>query len=233
MKRTALSIIEVAVVICLIALAAGGIFAAQMIASTSDARGLIAQIAKYNQAITSFKAKYNGLPGDVIDTVNFNLSDENTDGDNNRIITDNMREIAQANGEISNFWLHLSNSKMLDETYDGEKNEMVRFGKTFPISKLGELAGIIAFGIGNRNFYQVGFKFSNIDRIYMGNHSITSKDALYFDTKIDDGNPKQGEVIAVGGDVLNFLVNEGCVKNGKYNIDIKNPFCQLRIEMRN
>ncbi len=233
MNRKGFTIIETAGIICIIALAVGVVFAAQMISSSSDARGLVAQIAKYDQAISAFKTKYQGLPGDLRNTVNSNLSTENTDGDGNGTITNHKMEITQANGEISNFWMHLSKSKMLDENYDGAENEGVRFGKTFPISKLGEATGILVFGVEGKNFYQIGFKFTSIDRIYTGNHSILGKDAFYFDKKIDDGDPKKGRVIAVGGDILNFTPSEGCVKNGKYNVDVKSQFCQLRIALQN
>ena len=229
MNRKAFTLIEIAMIICVIAVAAAGIFAAQMIAGTSDARGLVAQIQKYDQAIAGFRSQYHALPGDVRNTINQNLSPENTDGDNNGIITDQTLEITQANGEITNFWLHLSQSKMLDENYDGAENQLVRFGKTFPISKLGENNGIIVFGAEGKNFYQVGFKFANIERIFTGNRSVTTKDALYFDKKIDDSNPQKGRVTAAGGDSLNLPANEGCVKNDKYNVDVKSPFCQLKI----
>lgn len=232
MNRRAFSILKASIVICVIALAVAGTFAAQTILSSSSARGLIAQIQKYDQAVAAFRTKYQALPGDVRETVNQKLSAENTDGDNNGIITNRAMELTQTNGEISNFWLHLSKSKMLDETYDGAENELVRFGKTFPISKLGESAGIIVFGAEEKNFYHIGFKFSNIDRLFTGNRSLTAKDALYFDKKIDDSNPMKGRVTAAGGDTLNSPASEFCVKNGKYNVEVKSPFCQLKIELR-
>jgi type II secretory pathway pseudopilin PulG len=232
MKRKAFTLLEIAMVICIITVAVAGIFAVQMISSTSDARGLVAQIQKYDQSIAAFRAKYQALPGDVKNTINQNLSSENTDGDNNGIITNQTMGINRADGEISNFWLHLSKSKMLDENYDGAENELARFGKTFPVSKLGENAGIIVFGAEGKNFYQVGFKFANIERIFTGNRSFNAEDALYFDKKIDDSNPQKGRVTAAGGDSLNLPASEGCVKNDKYNVDIKSPFCQLKIGLR-
>jgi type II secretory pathway pseudopilin PulG len=235
MKRKAFTLLEIAMVICIITVAVAGIFAVQMISSTSDARGLVAQIQKYDQSIAAFRAKYQALPGDVKNTINQNLSSENTDGDNNGIITNQTMGINRADGEIANFWLHLSKSKMLDENYDGAENELARFGKTFPVSKLGENAGIIVFGVEGeskeKNFYQIGFKFANLDRLFTGNHSITAKDAFYFDKKIDDGEPEKGRVTSAGGDILNYSANEICVKNGNYNLNITSPFCQLKIAL--
>ena len=232
MKHKAFSIIEVAMVICVISLAVAGIITAKNILSSSGVRGLASQIEKYDHSIAAFYDKYKALPGDLRDTQRLKLTTNNTDGDNNGIITSNMLDLSQANGEISNFWLHLSNSKMLDEIYDGAEDEFVRFGQTFPISKLGESAGIIVFGDKTKNFYQIGFKFTNIDRLYTGNRSVTPKYALAFDKKIDDGDPMRGRVTAAGGDQLNLPANMLCANNGQYNIEIKSMYCQLKIELK-
>ncbi|MBM3579286.1 MAG: hypothetical protein FJX34_00755 [Alphaproteobacteria bacterium] len=233
MKRqnSAFTIFQTALVLCLFAIMIGAIIAIQMIASSADVRAVIAQIGKYDQAIGAFSTKYQGLPGDVRNTIQQGISEENTDGDGNGIITNRDLGIAQASGEIVNFWRHLSATKMLDENYNGAENELAHFGKTFPVSKLGESAGIVAFGANGKNYFQIGFKFSNIDRLFTGNRSILAKDARLLDKKTDDADPLKGRVVAVGGDVLNYPPNNNCIKDGRYNKDRETPFCQLRIDM--
>ena len=158
MKRKAFTLLEIAMAICIITVAVAGIFAVQMISRTSDARGLVAQIQKYDQSIVAFRTKYQALPGDVKNTINQNLSSENTDGDNNGIITNQTMGINRAEGEITNFWLHLSKTKMIDENYDGKDDSDAKNGSTFPLSKIGENSGIAVFGNEGKTFYQIGFK---------------------------------------------------------------------------
>ncbi|OFX10876.1 MAG: hypothetical protein A3G22_00860 [Alphaproteobacteria bacterium RIFCSPLOWO2_12_FULL_40_11] len=231
-NKNAFTFMETAIVIFIITTLFGIIFFVKKTAKESDIKSLVMQIKKYDAALNSFTQKYHALPGDVVGTVTYGITETNTDGDGDNVITDYNKKILQANGEIVNFWMHLSKSKMLDENYNGAENENAKTGNTFPTSKIGEKIGIVAFGAEGKTFYQIGFIFSNIDRLYTNNNSLTTKEALMFDKKIDDGNPQKGRVMSAGFNTLNILENDKCVKFGEYDQNALGPVCQLRIEAK-
>lgn len=230
--KSAFTIIESLIAICLVVTVITGFYFAKRIIKENDVKSLIMQIKKYDAAINSFTQKYRALPGDVQGTVTYGITETNSDGNGDNIITDRAQNIIAANGEMANFWMHLSKSKMLNENYDGKENEKAKIGSTFPVSKIGEKVGIIVFGDGGETFYQIGLASFNRDRLYTKNNSLKTDEAFLFDRKIDDGNPKKGYVVAVGGDSLNILQNNECMKFNEYNLGSVSPACQVRIEMK-
>ncbi len=231
-SKSGFTLIETLIVICIASITLIGILFAKKIIKENDIKSLIVQIKKYDTALHSFTQKYHALPGDIQGTVSYGITESNTDGNGDNVITDRMQKHLQANGEITNFWRHLSKSKMLDEHYDGEEDEKVKIGSTFPASKIGEKVGIVAFGDGGKTFYQIGFEFADTDRIYTNNRSLKTDEASLFDKKTDDGNPQKGQVVAVGENYLNIVKNDDCVKFGDYNQSNPSPACQLRIEAK-
>ncbi len=231
-KKSAFTIIKSLILIMLVSILMTGIFFAKKMIRENNVKSLIMQIKKYDSAINAFTQKYHALPGDISDTTTYGITPTNTGGNGDNIITDRAKSYISANYEITNFWMHLSKSKMLDEEYDGNEDEEATLGKTFPISKLGEKVGIVAFGYEDKTFYQIGFEFSNTDRIYTKNRTLKTDEAFLFDKKIDDGNAKKGRVVAAGGDYLNILENSDCVHFDEYNLKNVSPVCQLRIEVR-
>lgn len=231
-KHSAFTLIESLIFLTLFCLAIVGIYFVTQISHTSDVKSLVVQIAKYNNAITTFTDKYNALPGDAKNTVSFGITENNTDGNGDDIVTDRNQKIISASGEITNFWLHLSKTKLIGENFDGAENEKAKIGSTFPISKVGDKIGIVVFGDEGKTFFQIGFKFSNHDRLFTSNRSLKTFESYSFDEKIDDGNPKKGRVIAVGENHLNATSNDECVKFSEYNQTNDQPVCQLRIEIK-
>ncbi len=231
-QKNAYTIIEFLILFCLIALILNTIFFAKNVLKSSNIKSLTAQIKKYDDAIAAFGDKYDALPGDVCDTRNYGITENKTDGNCDNIITDRNEKIISANGEITNFWMHLSQTKMIDENFDGATDEKAKIGETFPISKIGNKIGIVAFGDDGKNFYQIGFKYATQKNIFMSDESLTATESFLFDQKIDDGNPKKGRVVAAGKKFLNGLENSECVKFSNYNEANDKAVCQLRIEIK-
>ena len=232
-KKNAFTILESLIVIIFIVIVVATVYFVKKINQQNDIKSLIMQIKKYDIAIDAFTQKYHALPGDLTNTVSYGITESNTDGDDNNIVTDDVKRIFIANGEITNFWMHLSKSKMLDENYDGAQNEKAKTGTTFPMSKIGDKIGIIAYGANGKTFYQVGYDFADYDRLYTSDKSLKTIEAYLFDKKIDDANPKKGRVVAASGTVLNGTNNDNdCIKFSEYNLSIPYPACQLRIEVK-
>lgn len=198
---------------------------------SNQSKALIMQIKKINSAIDEFTQKYHALPGDVNNTIKFGLSAYNTDGNQDNNIKDSNGNITMANSELVYFWHHLSNSRILQEKYDGNEMEMAKTSYTFPESKIGN-AGIVAFSDKNKTFLQIGYSHADSYRIYTKNETLTPNEAFLIDKKIDDQNPNKGLIFIAGGDVLNFLQNSICASNDTYNLNITKPACQLIIELK-
>lgn len=231
-QKSGFSLIKTLLILIIASLIISAILIAKSMLRENNVKTLIAQIQKYDTAISAFTEKYHALPGDISNPAEYGITKISSGGNGNNIITDESGSNISANYEITNFWLHLSESKMLDEKYDGKQDQEAKLGSTFPISKLGEKTGIVAFGSEGKTFYQVGFDFSNSDRIYTKNRALKTDEASLFDKKIDDGNPKKGRVVAAGGEALNILENNDCVKFDEYNQANVSPACQLRIEVK-
>jgi hypothetical protein len=229
-NRSAFTIIETLAIICAVTLSISVVYFAKKMIQENDVKSLVMQIKKYDVALNNFTEKYHALPGDVTDTIQYGISETNTDGNGDNIITDRFQKTLMANGEITNFWMHLSKTQMLDEIYESRDDAEAKTGITFPLSKIGKKVGIITYGADGKTFYQIGFDFADSDRIYTKNNSLKTDEALLFDRKIDDGNPKRGRVVAAGADMLNGLENIQCIKFDEYNQNYTNPICQLRIE---
>jgi len=229
-NKKAFTFIENLIVIFVITIAVAAIFFVTQINKESAVKSLVVQIKKYDAALNNFTQKYHALPGDVQNTIFYGITETNSDGNGDNIITDTSQKIFSANGEITNFWMHLSQTRMLDENYDGKINNSAKIGSTFPISKVGDKIGIITFGAEGKTFYQIGFLVADAKKIYLTNHALKTEEAFLFDKKFDDGNPQKGIVIAVGGDELNITQNNKCVKFKEYNQENSDPICQLRID---
>ena len=197
----------------------------------NQTKSLVMQIKKINSSIESFSEKYHALPGDIQNAMSFGISIYNSDGNGDNYITDSRGLIEMAEGEIVNFWMHLSNSQMLNEKYDGFENEMARTASTFPESKIGN-AGIVAFSSAGKTYLQIGFSHANANRLFTKNNTLTPNEAYSYDKKVDDENPYKGNVVVVGGDTLNYAQNSICARGDSFDISNSKPSCQLRIEIK-
>ena len=189
----------------------------------NQTKSLVMQIKKINSAIESFSEKYHALPGDIQNAMSFGISIYNSDGNGDNYITDSRGSIEMAEGEIVNFWMHLSNSQML--------NEMARPSSTFPESKIGN-AGIVAFSSAGKTYLQIGFSHSNANRLFTKNNTLTPNEAYSYDKKVDDENPYKGNVVVAGGDTLNYTQNSICARGDSFDINNSKPSCQIRIEIK-
>lgn len=211
----------------------------QLLIRNHKIKATINQIQKYKTSITVFQKKYGELPGDINKTVIYGLSERDTDGNMNGIIEDMIGvrfrkygSVQKASGEVTNFWMHLGNSGLLDEKYDGESGLDATVGQTFPRSTI-DGVGITAYGHDGSNYLQIGVKGANNKGIIMTDNSLKPIEAFILDKKTDDGHPRSGEMIAVGGREVNGAesVNKNCATKREYLVKANERFCQIRINI--
>ena len=63
--RSGFTLIELAIVLVIIGLLAGGVLVGQHLIKAAEIRATISQIERYNTATNTFKGKYGALPGDI------------------------------------------------------------------------------------------------------------------------------------------------------------------------
>lgn len=225
------SILSKLIIIFFITITVASAYLIKNLVYNNQVKSLIMQIKKINSAIDNFTEKYHALPGDIPNTLEYGITPYPTDGDGDNNIKDPTGQIFLAEGEIVNFWMHLSNSGMLNEKYDGFEREMAKTYSTFPQSVIGN-AGIVAFSAEGKNYLQIGYSHSDAQRMYTKSETFTPQEAYLFDKKIDDENPYKGKVVVLGGDRLNFIKNSLCASENNYRMNNRKPSCQLRIEMK-
>ncbi len=66
--RAAFTLVELAIVLVIIGLIVGGVLVGQDLIKSGQIRATISDIERYNAAATTFRGKYSGLPGDLLNT---------------------------------------------------------------------------------------------------------------------------------------------------------------------
>lgn len=244
-KEAGFTLVELAIVLVIIGLIIGGVLVGQDLIKAAEIRATVAQIEGYNSAVNTFRSKYKGIPGDIrnvdkfFDTTGTWAGMVNGDGDRRLelCITDDdglcdtsdpaaiYETVAdssapQHEGEVLQFWHHLSAAELVPGYYNGcgwggtcgstvTATEAGALDLAFPRSKL-DRNGIGVFADGGGNFYQIGVVDGSL--AYEVQPSLTPQEAFDLDSKIDDGRPGTGGVVVrssygAGDTSANGLVN--------------------------
>jgi hypothetical protein len=201
----------------------------EMTKTRSDINGLIYDIQSYRNSIINFDIKYGFLPGDLKKTQIFDLSINNTDGNENGLIEDKEQQSGNysgnvhLDGEVLNFWLHLYRSGFLKIK-----------GNIFPYIDFLE-SGILVFTDGNSNFLHLSVDGINQNSEIATKNNLTPYQAYIIDKKIDDSLPVSGNVVVISGNVINTKnikkISKNCSTEFEYLTVFKNKMCQIIIKL--
>jgi prepilin-type N-terminal cleavage/methylation domain-containing protein len=214
---SAFSLIELAIVLVILGLLAGGVLVGQDLIRASEIRSITRDIDNYKAAVYVFQLKYNCLAGDCPNATNyFGAEDPNpticeTTASNGTLTCNGNgnRRVEDCSYEMVRFWQHLAIAGLIEGKYTGTG--------TYPPA--GCLTHVLGVNAPKAAISGSGFGFSYSDHtgggdgatyaINYGNlfwlgkqtthrpqaNLFTPKEAFAVDQKIDDGRPASGFVI--------------------------------------
>lgn len=212
-RQQGFTLIELSIVLVIIGLIVGGILVGQDLIKAAEIRATIAQSEKYNSAVNTFRSKYNGIPGDLLETnaVAFGLcpvagcTGATTVGlgDGNGLIQDATNANLPV-GEPLIFWQQLSVAGLVDGAYG---TALTTAGEAaadaappdpyLPPAKMGRGNYWHVGSANGFNYYLIGGDTKlTAAGAYTFALKITPIEAYDIDVKIDDGAPNTGIVQA-------------------------------------
>ncbi len=208
------TLIELSIVLVIIGLIVGGVLVGQDLIKAAEIRATVGQVEKYNSAVNTFRTKYNGIPGDLLEAQvtafglcagGINCTSGGTGlGDGNGLIQDTAGSTLPV-GEPLLFWQQLSVASLVDGslgtalTTGGAIATGGTPGQYLPLAKLGRGNYWIVGSDSGTNYYAL----SNITGItttaYTVAPGLTPIESYNIDVKLDDGAPNTGIVQARSG----------------------------------
>ena len=209
------TLIELSIVLVIIGLIVGGVLVGQDLIKAAEIRATVGQIEKMNAAVNTFRSKYNGIPGDLTATTAtaFGLfstgmtgGDGLGDGDS---LVEGTAGAAVNMGESLAFWRHLSDTTLVEGSFGGQ---MASAGIADDDLDSGTMQNyFLPAKIGRGNYFSVNqnsgvnfYVLSGMTDVTAASGAttyspvLTPVESYNMDTKLDDGAPNTGIVLARG-----------------------------------
>jgi len=211
-SRHGFTLIELSIVLVIIGLLVGGVLVGRDLIKAAEIRATVKQVEQLDAAVNTFNVKYNCLPGDCATASNFGFTDwegttdsaANGNGDGTITTFGNNIGIYEA----LNAMMHLNEAKLL--------NIDLTPGDSYPIvlTKLPT-----SDSSGNKGDWAINYNNGRAVDAISAHHNITTNaghyyvlsnywtssnvsgvimpvDAFAIDSKLDDGAPQSGRVLA-------------------------------------
>lgn len=219
----AFSLLELAIVLAIIGLIAGGVVVGSSMIHAAELRSAITEQEQYKKAVSAFKEKYNEFPGDMTNATriwgaqqaphaNCIALDETTPSTDSRTCNGNGDGIVGNSGsdewERFRFWQHLANAQLILGEYSGVHGagdiELALPGGNTPQSQFDSLGwsieGLDIVSATDTTKFAGTYGTPFILGAQTANDStygpsISPIDAFNIDSKIDDGKPGTGNVV--------------------------------------
>ncbi len=212
-KTSGFTLVELAIVLVIIGLIIGGVLVGQDLIKAATIRSTVSDIEKFNAGATTFRGKYNGLPGDLTAAraVEFNLSaaaDANSAGtaglrDGNGVLEGGAAGNTNLGGETALFWQDLGKAGLIAGTYPGIGTVVfpavavttANANSYMPHAKLRDTANYYTYSTAGRNWFYIGSIAADTAGVITPTAAVTPQEAKGIDEKIDDGFPTTGVVL--------------------------------------
>ncbi len=219
-KQSGFTLVELAIVLVIIGLIVGGVLVGQDLIRAATIRSAVTDIEKYNAAATTFRGKYEGLPGDMLNTKAVQFGFNTATGDVQR---DGSAGRGDGNGQVSGcttatstnlgcetllIWSDLSAAKMIPArssvtsvsaitVFDSKSSSELADG-LLPKTRLRDTALVDVFTFQGKNYYAISeVSTTDSDGAVALASAVTPLEAGGIDSKLDDGEPLSGTITAI------------------------------------
>jgi len=253
-RKHGFSLVELSIVLVILGLIAAGVLSAQALIRAAGMRALIRDFDRYNTAVIIFRDKYSFLPGDMPNATLFwgNLGSPGCvnnagtaavgtgtcdgNGDDKLRITTSAGNTA----EEFQFWRQLALAGLIEGEYTGLSGGLSGYhsiiGTNCPATRIGGGYTMVYWGPMSGNPIIFDGNYSHI--IQAGTQNpvgrtgfplVTPEEMWNIDTKMDDGRPAYGKVVA---DRPTSPLNPNCVdtntaSTANYNFAYKGVACRV------
>ncbi len=213
-QQKGFTLIEMAVILVILGIVAGGIIAGRSIVKASELKSVISNINDIKTSIKSFRLKYNALPGDFRNAKDY-WPDPKCVADAFSPCNGNGNgKINEGASTAENFraWNHLSLGGFMRELYTGTRDSLkatltVNMPPSGVMGGGFQLRGVTIYGRSQGNSIQ----FSSEENNDMDGGILAAGQAFSIDEKIDDGLADSGQVFTTKGYSGSSFFSSGCV----------------------
>jgi prepilin-type N-terminal cleavage/methylation domain-containing protein len=217
LNKHGFTLIELSIVLVIIGLIVGGVLVGKDMIKSAEIRSTVKQYQEFQTAVNIFRNKYNGLPGDLLvsKASAFGLCPENGCMSGNAGYGDGNGSINSYSENFA-FWNQLYWAELISGDFGAANPQTASefsFGNPgaivikdyLPPSKLKSTIYWNASqnqNSGGDNYYTLGgiaqlFYVANKNIVFENkNTSLTPTEAFQLDSKLDDGKPRTGKVLA-------------------------------------
>lgn len=200
-KKSAFTLVELAIVLIIIGLITGGVVGAQSLIKSSKRTKFITDVNNFRRAFYDFYNQYDATPGDFDEAGDyFDLSDypsQHSSWPNGDGRTD------KANAETIMTWVHLAKAEIMPQLpheYDNvawPNSRNGTLGVNIPKAPWDPCGYMISYDHNQgttsyKNWFMVSSNFDS----RTGAACVSSDDTKFIDRKIDDGNGITGKIMA-------------------------------------
>lgn len=217
------SLVELSVVLVILALLIGGIIAGQSLIRAAELREVTAQYRAFETAVTDFKDKFHGLPGDLRNAEDFwgtmtsgacpaatgGTGTQTCNGNGNSAV--DPAAAANQAGENYTFWQQLANAGLIEGRYNGlngagpSANSNANYGVNAPKSSMAGTGWTVRVIGPITRLSNLMFEGTYGNTFFFGGATInqpwdppspviSTAEAYSIDKKMDDGMPGYGVV---------------------------------------
>lgn len=255
MNRHAFSLVELSIVLVILGLLTGGILAGQSLIRAAELRSVSTEMQRFQTAIATYQDQYMELPGDGRSATRFwqrqvaathcatnSGATQNSagvcDGDGDGFIE---TAAASESSEMLQLWRQLAKAGLIEGEYTGIATAVspgdVIAGTNIPRSRLSNGGYYINYwdnsgGVGDTTYYamNLGNNMTMGGKQVSGWHDapiLKPEEAWNIDTKMDDGKPGTGKIIAAAYPTCTLSANATDL-NAAYRLNVTTNACAIR-----
>lgn len=244
-SKSGFTLAELAIVLCILGLLAGGILAGQVLIHSAELRSVLKEHEQYQVAVNSFKEKYFGLPGDLANATQFWGRADNgsftgqcaapltNTGSGKQTCNGNgdgvLYDAAGSVYERYRIWQHLSNAGLIIGSYSGvASGGGVVVGTNIPQSKSDEAGWDLLLSVETGSALLPRAIYNNALTLSVpSGYSFSAEDVWSIDSKVDDAKPMTGNILVYNhAECTNSGGNQNTL-NATFNLDEPSIKCNI------